>query len=74
MHTTEKFDCLKIIFVQIFNNWGICQSVGHVPRMDEGGSAFKILTDKPIGKTLLRRPRHRWGDNIRMYLKGIGVN
>ena len=29
---------------------------GHVARMEEGGSAFKILTGKPTGK----RPRRRW--------------
>ena len=45
---------------------------GHVARMAEGRSAFKILTDKPTG--LLGRPRHRWEDNIRMDLKEIGIN
>ena len=25
--------------------------LGYVARMEEGGRAFKILTDKPIGKT-----------------------
>ena len=42
--------------------------------MDEGRSAFKILTGKPIGKIHLGRPRHRWEDNIRMDLKEIGIN
>jgi hypothetical protein len=38
---------------------------GHVARMEEGRSAFKILTEKrPLG-----RLRHRWEDNIRMDLK-----
>ena len=39
--------------------------------MEEGRSAFKILTGKPKGKRLLRRPRCRWEDNIRMDLKEI---
>ena len=43
---------------------------GHVVRMEEGRSAFKILTGKRIGK----RPRRRWEDNIRMDLKEIGIN
>ena len=34
--------------------WG-----GHVARMEEGRSAFKILTGKPIGKRPLGRPRSR---------------
>jgi hypothetical protein len=41
--------------------------------MEEGRSAFKILTGTPAGKMPLRRPRRRWDDNIRMYLK-IGIN
>ena len=48
--------------------------VGHVARMDEGRSAFKILTGKPTGKRSLGRPRRRWEDNIRMYLEEIGIN
>ena len=42
--------------------------------MEEGRSAFKILTDTPIGKRPLGRPRRRWEDNIRMDLKEIGTN
>ena len=42
--------------------------------MEEGRSAFKILTGKPTGKAPLGRPRCRWQDNIRMDLKEIGIN
>ena len=42
--------------------------------MDKGRIAFKILTGKLTGKIYLRRPKHRLGDNIRMYLKELGVN
>ena len=41
---------------------------GHVARMEEGRSAFKILTGKPTGKIPLVRPRRRWENNIRMDL------
>ena len=37
--------------------------------MEEGRSAFKILTGTPTGKRLLRRPRRRWEENFRMDLK-----
>ena len=47
---------------------------GHVVRMEEARSSFKILTGKPTGKSLLGRPRHRWKDNIRIDLKEIGIN
>ena len=42
--------------------------------MEEGRSAFKILTAKPTGNRSLGRPRHRWEDNIRMDLDEIGIN
>ena len=42
--------------------------------MEDGRSPFKILTGKPTGKRPLGRPRHRWGDNIRMGLEEIGAN
>ena len=41
--------------------------------MVEGRSAFKILTGAPAGKRLLRIPRHRWDDNIRMDLEEMRV-
>ena len=47
---------------------------GHVSIMEEGRSAFKILTVKPTGKRPLGRPRRRWEDNIRMDLEEIGIN
>ena len=45
-----------------------------VGRMEEGRSPFKILTGTPAGKRPLGRPERRWGDNIRMHLKEIGIN
>ena len=42
---------------------------GHVARMEEGRSAFKILTGKPTGKRPFGRRRRRWEDNIRMDLE-----
>ena len=47
---------------------------GHVARMEEGRSAFKILTGKPTGKIPLGRPWCRWEDTIRMDLKEVGIN
>ena len=43
---------------------------GHVARMEEGKSSFKILT----GKRPLGRPRRRWEDNIRMDLEEMCIN
>ena len=47
---------------------------GHVAGMEEGRSAFKMLTGKPTGKRPLGMPRRRWEDNIRMNLEEIGIN
>ena len=46
---------------------------GHVARIEQGRSTFKILTGKSTGKRSLGRTRCRWEDNIRMDLKQIGI-
>ena len=43
-------------------------------RMEEGRSAFRILTGKPTGKISLERPMRWWEDNIRMDIKEIYIN
>ena len=54
----------------------ICNIIwaGHVARMEEGRSAFKILTDIPAGKRPFGRPGCRWEDNNTKDLKEIGIN
>ena len=47
---------------------------GHVARMEDGRSAFKILTCTPTRKRPLGRPRRRWKDNIRIDFKEISIN
>ena len=39
---------------------------GHVAKMEEDRSAFKMLIGTPAGKRNLGRPRGKWKDNIRM--------
>ena len=48
--------------------------VGHIARMEEVRSTFKILTGKSTEMRPLGRFRHRWEDNIRMGLKEIDIN
>jgi hypothetical protein len=45
---------------------------GHVARIGEKSSAYRILLGKPEGKRPLGRPRSRWEDNINMELREIG--
>jgi hypothetical protein len=42
--------------------------------MEEGRSAFKILTGISTGNRPLGRPRRSWEDNIRMDFKEIDIN
>ena len=42
---------------------------GHVVKMEERRSGFKISTGTPAGKRTLGRPGRRWEYNIRMDLK-----
>jgi hypothetical protein len=39
-----------------------------------GMHAYRVLVGRPKGKTPLGRPRHRWEDNIKMDLGGIGID
>jgi hypothetical protein len=33
---------------------------------------YRVLMGKPEGRRPLGRPRHRWGDNIKIYLQEVG--
>jgi len=39
---------------------------GHVARMGERRSVYRVLVEKPEGKRQLGRPRRRWEDNINL--------
>jgi hypothetical protein len=45
---------------------------GHVARMVEDRSVYRVLVGKPQEKTPLGRPRRRWEDNIKMDLQEVG--
>jgi hypothetical protein len=45
---------------------------GHVARMGEKRNSYGILVGNPEGKRPLGRPRRRWVDKIKMYLREIG--
>jgi hypothetical protein len=42
--------------------------------MGEGRGVYIILVGRPEGKRLLGRPRRRWEDNIKLYLREIGFD
>ena len=41
------------------------RSVGHVARMGERRSIYRVLVGKPEGKRPLGMPRHRWENNVK---------
>jgi hypothetical protein len=47
---------------------------GHVARMGEGRGVYRVLAGRPGGKRPLGRSRRRWGDNIKMDLREIGID
>jgi len=40
--------------------------------MGEATGVYRVLLGKLEGRRLLGRPRHRWVDNIRMFLQEVG--
>jgi hypothetical protein len=49
--------------------WRRMRWTGHVARMGEKRSAYRILVGRPEGRRPLGRPRRRWKDNIKMDLQ-----
>ncbi|KAJ4448615.1 hypothetical protein ANN_00005 [Periplaneta americana] len=46
----------------------------HIARMGESRNAYRVLVGRPEGKRPLGRRRHRWEDNIKMYLREVGYD
>ena len=44
----------------------------HVACKGKRKGLYRVLVGKPEGKGPLRRPRHRWDDNIKMDLQEVG--
>jgi hypothetical protein len=42
---------------------------GHVARIGEKRNIYRILVGKPEGKRPLERPRRRWVNNSKIYLR-----
>jgi hypothetical protein len=43
---------------------------GHVARMGEGRTVYRVLVGRPESKRPMGRPRRRWEDNIKLVLRG----
>ena len=47
---------------------------GHVARVEKSRNVFRVLVGKPDGKRPLGRPRCRWEDYIKIYLREVGCD
>jgi hypothetical protein len=47
---------------------------GHVAWMGEKRNSYSTLVRKPKEKRPLGKPRRRWADNIKVYLREIGLD
>ena len=56
--------------LRMTNSW---RWAGHVARMEEGKSTFKMSTGKPTLKITIGKFCRRWNKNIRTDLKEIGI-
>jgi hypothetical protein len=45
---------------------------GHVARIGEERGVHRVVVGKPDGKRLLRRPKRRWENNIKIDLHEVG--
>jgi hypothetical protein len=57
----------KTILIQLSPN-----TIRVMKLVEQVRNAYKLLVRQPDGKRLLRRPRYRWEDNIRMDLREMG--
>jgi hypothetical protein len=55
-------------FVRVIKSWRM-RWVGHVARMGVGRGVYRVLVGRPEGNRPLGRPRRRWEDNIKIYLR-----
>jgi hypothetical protein len=44
---------------------------GHVARIGRNKNTYRVLVGKPQGKRPLGRPKRRWENNIKTYLRAI---
>jgi hypothetical protein len=45
---------------------------GHIAHRGERRGSYWALVGKPEGRRPLRRPRHRWVDNVKIDLRKVG--
>jgi len=70
LHNEELNNMYSPCIVQVIKSRRM-RWAGHVARMGEGRSVYRVLVGKPGGKRPLERHRRRWEDNIKMDLQEV---
>ena len=69
--------CVAGCVIRMYDNtvwvikWRRMRWARHVARMGEERGVYSVLVGNPEGRRPLGRPRRRWVDNTRMYLRGV---
>ena len=72
LHNEERNDLYSSPYIVRVIKSRRMRLAGHVARMGERRGVYRVLMEKPEGKKAPVRPRHRWEDNIKMGLQGVG--
>jgi hypothetical protein len=72
LHNEELNDLYSLPNIERVAKSRIMRWAGHVARMGEWRGVHRVLVGKPEGRRPLRRPRRRWGDNIKRDLQEVG--
>ena len=72
MHKEELNDLYCSQNVVRVIKWKRMRWAGHVACMGEERGVYRVLVEKPEGRSPLERPRRRWVHNIRTDLQDVG--
>jgi len=72
LHNKELNDLYSSPNIEVVIKSRRMRWAGNVAHMREERGVYRVLVGKPEGRRPLRRPRRRWGDNIRMDLQEVG--
>jgi hypothetical protein len=69
----KKFDALywSLNIIRVIKSRTL-RGAGPVARMGKSRDVYRVLVEKPEGKSPLERPRSRWEDNIKMDFREVG--
>jgi hypothetical protein len=72
LHNEELHNLYSLpSIIRMIKSWRM-RWAGHAARIGKKRNAYRLLVGKPEGMRSLKRPRHRWVDNMKMVLRETG--